>query len=351
MGRKKKRTITEEEVMEPEENTGTAAEENLPPMGSEINSIIQELEEAGGYVILFKKRPDSTKWDRIQKFGASEFSIDAIPEIFGGGDYKVSVYSNEGVHQNTYALSFDPRVKGRLDAEYEKGFSTSRDSSFEMRGILEVMSKQTEQANARFEKLLEILVTKIAGTEQDSEEKLLNKLKIYKEVLGGGTDNRELLVDMFKSGLEIAREAKEGKNDLMSIGEKLLSSLTERMLPAPAEPLKPKEPIPQTVIKKPEDLLVKDQIVQSLPYLVQQAKRNGNPAVYAQMILDNCLDKEIPELKKILEFSDIIQQITFLQPEAAQYIPWFTELIGELKELIVEWMNEGQNVQTPGKSE
>lgn len=317
--------------------------DDTPP---ELVDILQQLEADGGLLILFRRRPDHNKWDRIRSFKPSEFSIDGIPDQYGGGDYLVKVYGSDGLYTGkTYSLSFDPRIKGKLDKETDQakiGPGNSLDA------MLLIFQEQTKQANERFERTLEMLVKN-----QPTEAQIIEKLKALKDVVGGPPALPvEAMMTMFQSGISLAREFSD-KTDgdskstsFMTLAEKVMTQLAEKMLfrapgampPAPALPAPGTVAAPTTTAPGPTpapngkppvetpEMQIKAQLGAALPMLMFQAKKQSDPELYAEVMLDNCPPAFYEAARTYLKGGTALEDLTALNADVAGYKAWFTAL-------------------------
>lgn len=356
MSRKKiTKTVIEDDAApttRPEQTEAPGLDDTPPDMLDVLN----ELQADGGSLVLYRRRPDSTKWDRIKKFLPAEFSIDAIPDLYGGGDYLVKVFEADGLyHGQSYTLSFDPRLKGRLDKELD---AAKLPAGGGLDAMLVVMQEQIRAGNERFEALLKTLFTN-----QPTEEKLIEKLKLYKDVLGGSPATAmtpDTVLQLVMKGMDIAAQAHEsgdtGSAGMMGMLEKaiapIVAQVAQRFLKpatttetaivdAPRElPAPPPTPTPTAngAPKPPTDTmtLFHQTLAAQLPMLVYQAKRGSDPSLYADLLVDNLAPALYDKAVEFLNRPALMDDLVLLNKEVDAVRPWFTslqaELLGALKE-------------------
>lgn len=171
-------------------------------------------------IILFKKREDSTQWDRVRAFPAAEFDFDRVPVMFGGGEYIVQLMSATGYIRGgrlpvSYSTDVYPRTPAPQVAAAAVGAAMPVDRTGE---LMALMQQQARAADERYVGLLQtFLQSMTANLKPPSTADRLAELKLLHELVAPATAPRELtpvqaLADAFRSGMN-ASIGKKGADD------------------------------------------------------------------------------------------------------------------------------------------
>lgn len=325
----------------------------------QMHAALAQITEDGGSVVIKKRVGDTARFAWLKRQKPDEFSIDAIGELHGGGEYLILFYDDENTLLQKSIHLVDASVKGRVQD------SPLASAPSDLTGFLAVMQAQITAANERHEKLMERLMAS-----QPSEEKVIEKLKAMRDVFGGGNQGvtPDTVLQLVMKGMEIAADARENTPDgspgLVGMMEKalvpVLGPMLQRMIAsgAPAAPVPaltgPAAPSPAAVSAAPASpsngheeadpmQIVKMAIKSALPMLVFQASQQKDPALYAEFLLDNLNPKFYGLAAAFLAKPDLIAELCALAPtltaEIEKHRPWFNSLQQELIAQLHEHLN------------
>ena len=82
----------------------------------EIDGLIQSLGISGGMIRVMRRTPPANKWAYLCEYQVEGFTLEALKEYSGGGDYRLNVCNATGKTMHRIQISIDPRVKGKMDA-------------------------------------------------------------------------------------------------------------------------------------------------------------------------------------------------------------------------------------------
>lgn len=318
-------------------------------LSPELESALSQLIQTGGHVVILRKATEGGKFAWLKRVPAGEFSLDSLAELYGGGEYCIKFYDEEGQPVNSALHLIDPSVKGRLTA------TAPMSESSDLGGVLAIFQAQITASNLRHEQLMERILSS-----QPSEEKIIEKLKSLKDVIGGNnTMSPDMMFQMFKAGLDISREATDtGKSggSIAEIGERVLSQVAEnvvarfmqptstttppaKVLPAPA-PANPLNPTPNGASQPPkgaDDMwMIREYVKGFIPQMIHQAKRQSDPELYAALMIDNCPVAVYPKAKEYLSRPTLVDELTAINAEVGTVKAWFSDLQRNLVALLDE---------------
>lgn len=173
-------------------------------------------------------------------------------------------------------------------------------------------------------------------------------------------NNATALIEVFKSGLETAAKFAGGgekETSLLDVAKDLAGQILPVVMaqrgngaappanlggnngyqpPAPRAPvLQNPNPNPQPPPTNP-NADVMQAAAQNIDFLLQQARRNADPGLYAELMLDQLPE---PVVLAILGDVQIIDKFIMLRPGVQQFRPWFDRLLATMRELVSSELN------------
>ncbi len=262
---------------------GAAGAPSTPQLQAEEadeRDVIQQLREDAGngaYVRIYRRSLGETEFAVLGKMDLSEYSLERVQEIYGGGEYKVNCFAvREGRHAMIRVLRFTishsipakhplavaaPGAPGGSDAasiirELQTRAAPQGPSENTLVSLFTLMmnqqAAQQASADARFEKLLAKISenAKPAGTDpltlklldmtlaqqKTPMAELLETFHVFKKISGGGKDEDEDELTIWD------KLGKVGAPILDALAAKYLSGgepppgMDPRLLPPAAEP-------------------------------------------------------------------------------------------------------------------
>lgn len=356
---KKVTRITEEvENKEPEANQNETLQAPVEVIDTDLETLLAEIGPQTKKVSLFRQDDKSpTKWHYLVKQDVSEFTMETVKEEFGGGNFKARFIDERGVYITQFLFSIDPRFKPQLISttsySVPPGVSVSGDSSGlgEIRETLKQITLILAQLSQRKE------VDPLAGMEKlvSIISPLLQREPSHSPEASAGV---EKYIDMFTKGMEMGQMMngdsylpvveKMGMPILNMLGELVKNGKTVQgkiaqavpsSVPVPKEPSK--VPSPQ-VTNQPTTL---DGYLQYyIPQLIQLAKADKDPALYADFVLDQIPENFLDQLYQVLQQPNLIEQLVAVQPEIKNHEQWFKDFIQHgIEALTPEVAEAGEN--------
>lgn len=357
----KKKVVTTEVTDDSEleiEGENSEAQEILPP--SETDYIKELLEIGGDDVRWTVKRLSPGDPGYCATYSSSELSLDRIREDWGHGRYQIKGTTSEGKYLAARTVRVIEGLKKKEDGHSSldnvAALLASKDDG-SLRMMMQMMQMQNQQQMAAMKSQTDMLVAvltrppaeppkqpslvEIVGalapflkpekSSGDSVEVLLRGLELGKEL---GADRDTGMADIAMKGLEavapvLQNAAEESKLKLQarvaqaSQNPRMQVSVKEDAGHVPAieqPPVTEKSPGEKTMFKKLQWL------DRQLVSLLGLASRNKDPALYAEVFLDNLPDF-ISEDEIFERFSpeDAIETLIKYKPEIGNFKPWFEE--------------------------
>lgn len=265
----------------PEEDKEFAFEEYIRGLNSEYSLVIYRLDTDKKRVYLGK----------IHTFDLnSEDLHEVVKKRFGGGDFFIQT-----------------KIGGRLG----KGLNIS----------IETPQAGQAPANDALERKIDALISAIAGTHQKKQEteiEVLEKMKMYKDLFGGGSSNAGLMKEMiqaYKEGLEtgknISNPEPEEKADpwagILQAVPMILQNMNRpaviQQYPTPANPQKPAQNQTRQTAGNDEGEEMKIKYLALIQKIKNMAKNHNEPAALENKIYSVSLEimDFFPELTQYLE--------------------------------------------------
>lgn len=245
----------------------------------------------------------------VGRFPADKFDFGQLQvylqQRHGGGDYRVMLYAKGKIRANkliSIAHEKEATNPGKLD---------------ENNALLAVLQRMDNMQR----QMIEMMTQKTA---QPSRQEFLQEMMMYKEIFNSGGNSsqqnplsqlRDLIALQKELGLGGAPEEKEpGFGDLL---EKLTPLVT-------AAVSQPRQQPPQRKKAENVNFLVKAGIAQ----LLNAAGKNGEPATYAEMIIDQFPQQVITQ---IITRPNAVESLAVMEPKILAHKQWFADLIEHIK--------------------
>lgn len=304
-----------------------------------LNNVLAELGEddaGGGFVTVFRETIDASgkKPDEyLERFPASEFSLDNLKARWGAGKYKISVYQDGRIlTRKVITIARDPNVVTMLSAapqatDLTPVLSAIQQSNEKM--VAAIMALAQEQAN-----------------KQPSRTEMLEEMRIMREMFApapGSAQPAYNPVEMMKLGVEMASRGMGGEESNNAWVSKVIDQLGPVLMPALASSIAPKQPatVPTTAhptvalpapTPRPETSTQQEEdpvnlfIVNYLAMLTRAAEKKAPVEEYADSILSTVPTSNIPDLEAMLSPADWRDKIKQYTQAVEKYPEWFTQL-------------------------
>lgn len=291
--------------------------------------------------------------------------MERLRDSYGSGTYQIRVYKNKKLFRRfAYPIEAPkiidkPKDNNDIAALVKAMMDMQQQNLNQMREL--VMSRPVEPA-AKSPDMIGMM-TAIIGT-----------LVQFKQLIGPANPqpgmSPDKMFEMFTKGIEVARDLGGGNGggetgmfdivrDLLKspmLGEVIKAASTPQLPPVQGRIAPPNQPTVQGKITPPiiqpaaspqiqnspaqpngENPVLFNAVVKNyVNQLVDRAKRDSDPHIYALFILDNIPDAYAEEAAGYFQSPDLIEKLIALNPEVSNYREWFNELQNSIKEIINE---------------
>lgn len=335
----KSRTVVE--LPEEEEETTRSvvdeedAQDELPP-DSDLDALLAESGADEGYTVtVYRIVQPGRRLSYLFSCAPHEFSRDALRDVHGGGDFKVFLKKGRAI-KTTKVLLVAPPLRP-IAPPPPPAPAVSDELRQVLQGIKETVSG---------------LVAAVARPPAESEEAMLRRMMLYKQLFAGNGGGNDDQFEKFFKGIAFAREIGEQGAEKTNIdvlvkaietfGKPLATLVTRaaatQQTAAPRAPAAPggapKLPGVTTETGATEGMnpLIKKALQQKIAWLCEQAKVGADVSLYGDLILD-----QVPPdtLSQFLE-GDSWQKLLAMYPPAVNYEPWFRELLSHVTAALSE---------------
>lgn len=341
-----------------DEDDGTSAESALEGLlnefsgsGDAIVNVYRQINGANNIAFLFKTTPTEMRGGEI---------MEKLRDTYGSGDYRIHVREKNLIVGN----------KGfSIEAPKEPEKVEPKDSSGD---LIAMMMNQANNQQALLLAAINAFANKEAPPAPPAVDPVAMQTAMIQTLVamkGLVSDDKPLgkdPVEMLIQGITLARELgpKEGEtnsNDLLLEGLKAFAPTIVGATQAGMAQLQPGRPggppqapgaAPQQLNAPPQpenpEMFEKQMMKMQLGFLVKNAMEGRDPALYAELLLDQLGEK------KVLEFiaaPDAMDKLIALVPEVESVRPWFErvrECIMELTAAENAGHNEGEPEIIPG---
>lgn len=306
--------------------------EEKPEGPSDLDALVAELPTSSSVMVIQRRNDKNpSQWDHCVKISVSDFEIEGFKREFGGGVYRA--YVRDTKNQLVKQLTFS------IDARFlPQSFNAAPGPG------AQAIALQEEAAENR--KLLRDLLMALAGRPAPQSSGLDDAIKllaVMRDGSGAGASTRDLLA-MFQQGMQLAGDRpSDAFGGVVSAASPLLNAIAknlevqveerrQRMLGA--GPARPADAPAAGVPAGPYAWLAKVQ-----PYfgqLVQLAKLDKDPELYADVILDQLPEEFVPELEEAAKDPAFVSEVLNRVAEARMYRGWFEPFLVRLRTQLLE---------------
>ncbi len=339
------RTIAFGDVFQPEQ------EGQFKPLGSvenleyddvtALNNVLAELgqnEEGGGFVTAFREMVDvngkKTPDEYLERFNATEFTLDALKARWGAGKYKITVYQDGRIlTRKVITIAKDPLSAVPVAAPVQQ--------AVDLMPIIQAMQDG-------FKQMFTAMQSNQPKTQSRSE--MLREMAIMREMFAPApTAAQPNAIELMRLGMEMANSGTGGGEGNNAWVSKMLDTFAPALVPALTSAMTPREParvavsalpaptsrpdaLPPTQTENPVSII----ITQYLNMLKSAASKNAPTDEYADSILNSIPASNIVELEAMLKPADWRERLKPHTDAVEQYPQWFTALRDALLQYIEE---------------
>lgn len=322
----------------------------------ELSRAMAEMEKVTGVVAeVVKLTDDKQLW--CQNYPVAKFSNEAVASDFGPGTYRIRF---KGPNKSYLKGGGTVNIAERLNATP----ATAAPAPGGVQDLLALLKAEREKQSASWmewaklltpilgPKLLELvlgnkgpslteLMAVISGAREfhkdtpapsmtEQMEQFGRMLEIAKGISGDGKDSTGATwVDLLRDGINKVPEVIGQIRGGIPLTAPLLAAPAPVAAPVPQLPPSPGPagtPAPAPTLEEPMNVQVLAWLKATVQQLLFQASRNRDPALYADVTLDNLPDGMLPAtLLEHLGREDWWARLMLLDERVKPYVGWFTE--------------------------
>jgi hypothetical protein len=353
-----------------------------------FSAILSELGTSGSRLKIYAyRRREGKKDEYCTSFEPSDFSLDELGRLYGGGEYRIRVYAGGqgGARLNRLVTIAAPAVDP-ADIPFNRDrAATLALAQIQVRGPVppdpnfnpgtnagNSIAELVGAMNLGLARLGELIVQSAQAAKPDRAA-WLQEMMMMKQIFGDNSPKGDPM-EIFMRAVEFAKGLQPRDGEVGS-GEILLETLKQfggpllegmkgmkRMdgpsaMPSPAFTGSPAAPETSNFSAMPalENAPMQDRIQegsnmdmktsmlrQGLHFLAQQAQAGSDPGLYAELVLDQAGDEEASGLLGNAQWFEILAGI---EPSISPHRPWFEEL----KTAALELLTEPEKTSTSGE--
>lgn len=292
-----------------------------------LAGVVSELGESGGGTVKVERVRDGKRLEYVDEFDAAAFSLKALQQQFGGGEYRVTVKNSKGryVKSGNVAIA-QPRQVSAPAATAPDGLDRLASAISKQGEVLAMLLLRQQQPAAP------------AQDQSAARNQLLQDMVLMKQLLGGQQLGPERIIELMKTGMELARESNSDggidwsralEKGIEVFGTPLAAMLESRPAPraSPALARSPATAMPAAVQRPPQQEVkpVLSGISKWIGFLVERAASNSPPELYAELIVDNVPDAIV---RQYLGGGpdQAVERLAELDGRVREHLDWFKRL-------------------------
>lgn len=329
-----------------------------------IQTALADAGMSGGTARIYRQGLMDVDYAYIKQIPVEHFDVESVKKAYGGGEYKVVFYKAKNMGGQPFSevrFGIDPRIQGALDIEVQERRNGQRERAEKPTDPIAlihaaralapaapkdstelIMAMQSESSRMMMTMMMEnqkMLMTIMGKPQPNQLEAIMPVLlAMIQQNKGGGQTSLTDLIGAMKHLKELASDEREEepKSMMDSLGEMLPSILQgiagmrgQAQLPqAPARevivtppPADLAQPAPASRQGGPADSPIGRQPSQT-DIVMMAARRQTDPALYADFVDDNTPDDQVPILISVLTADTWLMQLFGNYPDAAEFRPW-----------------------------
>lgn len=342
MPRRKKTVIELED--EPEKDT------QIENAESDIENALKSVPGGVTSVKLYRVLPQGGRPKFLTELSPEEFSETNVKEMYGGGSYKiraqkstgkwgVSMFDIEGFPKKLKPsdIEEDPDEEEEETPTSQPQQVVQQSSSFDAFAMMKMLQAAEDRGEARMMKMLELM--RPQQQPPDVTKQVFEIVEKIAPMMAGGDGG----------GSPWMMALTQFKEPILKIVDSIQIALQRpSVVPSGPPPQVHAHVQPNPTQPPSEDDMLKLLIRQYLPVFVNAARSNGNPDIYADMILEQIPETMYPRLQQWLAgswFQDIVAIEKNIEFQAGWWNLLKTSLLEGMKE------HAASNIQSSSDSE
>jgi len=380
----------------PEEQIIDVAPED--PSVQEIQEMLEREDLAGGSLRLERRGPTDNGYAYIGKMKVSNFSLEDVKRIYGGGDYQVEFFRSNGQKGGRQKFSIDPRFVGAIDISKAAGSQNSGLDATVIKSLIDAQAEsrkpdpavaaaqqaalKAQQDNtalliAMMNKSAETQATMMAGMMQAMAQAMgsrsgnenglgVKELLVLIPLLKGGESKQMDLLQMVEAmkGIKELSSGEPAVSEPKSFMDKLVEALPHVATTVAALKGVPTLPVARPALPSPNlpagaatgangtrpsvtatppattpatttpSPEGANQLAQGLAIIVKAAREKRDVGLYHDMILEMVSEGDLPMLNQVLTGDGWFATLFGNLPDAEAVKPWLTELRTQIVETL-----------------
>ena len=349
----------------------------------EIKRIFTSNDLTGGYLRIYRRGALEPGYTYCTRIDAGDFDIDNLKKLYGGGTYRITAFTSKGKYFARKTLHIDERIKGELDVQpavapaagptLRETIGAAREiadlrqpppaapaappdtSRQDMMLALLMKSMETQAAimtaalthrqadsGSSMKEMMPLLIALVTKPDSGMNEKILTALLTGRKEASIGE-----LVGAMKDMKALTAESEEPKGIMDNLAEVLpgvmaafAASKASQAPQLPAGPVRPALPAgaPGPAARPSgagPDASPAGRPANQFDIVINAARRDSPPELYAELVLDNLSEEQEPILKTVLTSEAWFGQLFGGYPDAAALRPWLTKL----RDLLLDALN------------
>lgn len=239
-----------------------------------------------------------------------------IRDRYGAGNYRIHVRQHGKLLANKLLEVETPRTEqdnqgGPLD------------------GVNNILSGVMDRMDRQHAMMMELMQAN--KPHETSRKEMLEEMMLYKQLFDNGSGNSPDPIKQIKDTVELLGNLGVGlgNNEEDEPGfNKLLEKMADFATVAVQQPNQQYQQNPSPRPTQDKTVIKQMMINSGLKVLLNAAAKDADPGMYCDVVLD-----QVPEsvVKEYLLADNAMEQLIKVAPQAAEYQPWFNELIENIK--------------------
>lgn len=383
MAKKSLKDLSTDDLDDPN-NSHQAA---LPIGGDEDDASTRQIDEMlkgndldGGTIRLSRRGPTDNGFSYIGKMRISEFDLDNIKKVYGGGDYQGQTFRANGQMGKKISFSIDARFRGIIDPQ-DKSNAAAPSNPMDLPRLIDALKDRPDTGQADLIKMMmkssesnmmlmmqmmqqstQIMVAAMQSNNNrpipvapaPDNSVLTAMMPVLIEMIrsnnggkGGSITEIVAAIKAIKSINEDDKDVPEKEEEsfgmklVKALGPVVLPALTgqgshpmppaaARPLPSSAQPGNATPPQPGAAPAPKAEDPTSQAVGMFLIQLVSAAENNGDPGLYHDIVVEVLNQEQAERMKMVLGSDDFLEQLYGADPNilarAKMKVTWFQEL-------------------------
>lgn len=369
MGRKKSTSEAASVTHDPE-NLKTwrpePAPERVADEDDELDNIFGDFPQNEACIELLRVNAQGGRPLFLEEMAPAIFSLAYVCKTYGGGRYIArGKYKDGSKVRMPFEIEGEPIIVKRRAPETNPHAPVTPGAAPAVERIIET----ARESGAGLEGVMVALVQQLAARGEDAEMKMLEKMRIYKELFSSGPQKEaplDVALNMFTKGVELAglqggggdgsnfwmlaiKELKDPLSKIVDTVQMAIGASHPRVVNPPMKPA-PGAPVTATPTPaaepNPEGSMIAE-VKALLPRLINGAAKNADPTIYVDFLLDQFPASAYPELLKFLDMPDSLDKLAYLEPGIRFQQEWWISLRASLIEALQEELGHAPRTIQP----